>query len=210
MEKTRFAKLVRHTRCGEQHGLELELLLSAVGYAHYQRAREERASLPADLAQALASGVALPLGVVVDISETEETTGTIRDGAEEYTVTTGLRGPIRVVGLMTTVEVNVERPGGGRDLYTSWVGRNDKLVPAQHLRWSRPVGPWREAVEAVLGGRPGPRLADPFEQRIVETIAASAPALVAPDRGGYTRLSVELRGLDLPWVPRVLRDAPGR
>jgi hypothetical protein len=208
MDNTRDARLIKYTRYRGKHRLEFVVAISWTCHVAYQRCRVELDALPPSLAFALALKPKLPLDIVVDLSETQEKTGTVRDGFETFTVTTDLIGPIHVVGLSTTIELNVHRDCGARNIQTSWVRRGDGLVPEQRLTYSRPVAPWRAIVDALRAGETPTPLPDSFEQRLLESIAVHAPWLVADNRGGYARVPVELRGLALSWVPSILRDAP--
>lgn len=208
MDTTREASLIKHTRVRGKHRLEFVVALSWACGLVTQLRRTELDALPPSLAFALAKKPALPLQIVVDLSETTEKTGTVRDGFETFTVATDLIGPIRVVGLSTTLELNVHRDCGARNIQTSWVRRSDGLVPEQSLTYTRPVAPWRSIVDALRAGQAPTPLPDPLEQRLLESIASGHPGLVAENGGGYARVPVELRGLALPWVPSILRDAP--
>jgi hypothetical protein len=143
-----------------------------------------------------------------DVSKTKKHREEQRDGNESYTVTTHLSGDVTLLGFYSGVRISADRLSMGDIIRITGHNRSDGLV-------SRP----RYAVRFKVGDRskkytqrqrlkgPGCSL-DAFDRRVLNVLERHDAYILQANRGGWTSRHVDLRGLECPWVPNLIKKCP--
>jgi len=179
-----------------------------IGFYTTKTVRLQLTELPSILRYVRNSRIKLPIDVICDVSKTIAKTEDQRDGIEEFTVTTDFSGTIRIIDIDTTLMISADRRSMGPIMRMHCHSRRDGQLPTPKYNIRFDVN---NLSCKYLGydnvKKPG-RPLDEFDKRVLASLQTHSEFILDPARGGWTKVPVDLRGLQMDWVPSALRDAP--
>lgn len=193
-------------------GFDLEvyvMLVSAPGLlvCHQQMLTIPVERLPASLAWAPQAPERLPVAVRCDVSGASILTEVHKDGFEDVWEDLAFEGPVAVLGLYSRIEVSavLDTVRGSLTLSAKAKERRTPLPPEPSV-----IDKWTlTALDLDADPTKGRgALVGSFERRVLTTLRSRSLSIYASPPQREASCEIDLRGLDAPWVPDFIRDAP--
>ena len=186
-----------------------------IGFCTHQTVQVSMTELPPSLEYLRQNRIKENILAWCDLSQTKAHTQEQHDGLEAFTVVTHLSGSIRLLGLYTGVQIAADRRSCGDTLRVSSFNRMDSVFNRMDSVVKSPkYTAWfslNDLSHKYIGGLVHPRhkrRLDAFEHKVLTKLRQHSPHMFTPNGGGSTRCHIDLRGLDISWVPPLIRNCP--